>query len=59
MVTVQVLSRNQAIFTNLTTGVGVRDLGSSNGTFINNLRLGKHGQESEVVQIYSQDIIRY
>ena len=35
------------------------DTGSSNGTFVNNIRLSKTGTESELTEIFSGDIIRF
>lgn len=34
------------------------DTGSSNGSFVNNIRLSKCGEESKVTQIYTGDLIR-
>ena len=54
----QVLSKSQAVFKLTDDTMCLADMGSSNGTFINNLRLSKAGQRSEEVQIFSQDIVR-
>ena len=35
------------------------DTGSSNGTFVNNIRLSKSGTESELTEVFSGDIIRF
>jgi len=35
------------------------DTGSSNGSFVNNIRLSKCGEESKVTQIYTGDLIRF
>ena len=34
------------------------DTGSSNGTFVNNIRLSKAGTESEMTEVFSGDILR-
>ena len=36
----------------------LKDVGSSNGTFINNFRLSQAGLESEETVIYSDDVLR-
>ena len=36
----------------------LRDSGSSNGSFINNFRLSKPGEQSLATKIYSKDILR-
>ena len=35
------------------------DTGSSNGSFVNNIRLSKAGDESKLTRIYSNDILRF
>jgi pSer/pThr/pTyr-binding forkhead associated (FHA) protein len=35
------------------------DTGSSNGSFINNIRLSKSGEESKLTRIYSDDVLRF
>ena len=35
------------------------DTGSSNGTFVNNIRLSKSGEESKMTEIFSSDILRF
>merc|ERR1719495_1446706 len=35
------------------------DTGSSNGSFVNNIRLSKSGTESELTEIFSGDILRF
>lgn len=35
------------------------DTGSSNGSFVNNIRLSKCGEESKVTQVYTGDLIRF
>lgn len=37
----------------------ILDTGSSNGSFINNVRLSKAGAESELTEVYTGDIIRF
>jgi len=55
----KVLSRNHA---NLSFEDGkffIQDTGSSNGTFINNIRLSKCGEQSKLTEIYSEDTLRF
>ena len=33
--------------------------GSSNGTFVNNIRLSKSGEESKMTEIFTNDILRF
>lgn len=35
------------------------DTGSSNGSFVNNIRLSKAGEESKLTRIYTNDILRF
>ena len=35
------------------------DTGSSNGTFVNNIRLSKSGSESELTEVFTGDILRF
>ena len=35
------------------------DTGSSNGTFVNNIRLSKSGSESELTELFTGDIVRF
>jgi len=35
------------------------DTGSSNGSFVNNIRLSKCGEESKITQIYTGDLLRF
>ena len=37
----------------------ILDTGSSNGTFVNNIRLSKTGEESKMTEIFTGDIIRF
>lgn len=39
--------------------VWIKDVGSSNGTFINGERLSPEGQRSEAVQLHSEDIVEF
>ncbi|ODQ50494.1 hypothetical protein SAICODRAFT_21469 [Saitoella complicata NRRL Y-17804] len=56
----KVLSRSHAeIFTSQTTPfrVFIRDVRSSNGTFVNGVRLSKEGEESEPVELREGDVL--
>jgi len=55
----KVLSKTQAEFRFDGSHFYLRDTGSSNGSFINNFRLSKPGQNSSDNKLYSQDIIRF
>ena len=57
-VPLQVLSKHQASVTFRAGRFYLKDVGSSNGTFVNNFRLSKSGAESEDTQIYSEDVLR-
>ena len=35
------------------------DIGSSNGTFVNNIRLSKAGKESDPTELFTGDIIKF
>lgn len=35
------------------------DTGSSNGSFVNNIRLSKSGEESKLTRIYTNDVLRF
>lgn len=37
----------------------ILDTGSSNGTFVNNIRLSRTGEESKMTEIFTSDIIRF
>ena len=55
----QVMSKYQALISSDAQGrLFLSDCGSSNGTFINNLRLSKPNKTSKEVQLFSQDVIR-
>merc|ERR1712126_713959 len=56
----KVLSKNQAsIQLNAEDHIVLEDLGSSNGSFVNNLRLSKPGQKSKQTRIFSGDVLRF
>ena len=53
------MSKYQALISSDAQGrLFLSDCGSSNGTFINNLRLSKPNKTSKEVQLFSRDIIR-
>ena len=54
----QVLSKPQAVLRFSGGKFVLKDVGSSNGTFINNFRLSQAGLESEETVIYSDDVLR-
>lgn len=55
----KVLSRNHAIlWLNPNGQFMIKDMRSSNGTFINNERLGPTGEESEARELFSGDILQ-
>ena len=58
LLVLQVLSKHQASLSNRGGRFYLKDVGSSNGTFVNNFRLSKSGAESEETQIYTDDVIR-
>merc|ERR1712226_500076 len=55
----RVISRHQASVTFRDGKFYLKDVGSSNGTFVNNFRLSKSGAESEDTQIYTEDVLRF
>jgi len=55
----KVLSRGHAVLSYEDGRFFIQDAGSSNGTFINNIRLSKTGEESKLTQIYAGDILRF
>merc|ERR1719499_891 len=55
----KVLSKTHALLRVEENKVLIQDSGSSNGTFINNIRLSKPGKESEPVEVFSGDIIKF
>ena len=52
------LSKPQAVLRFAEGHFLIKDVGSSNGTFINNFRLSKAGLESEETRIYSDDVLK-
>ena len=54
----QVLSRPQASISFCDGNFYIKDLGSSNGTFINNFRLSKAGATSDETMIFTDDILK-
>ena len=54
----QVLSKPQAVLRFSGGKFVLKDVGSSNGTFINNFRLSQAGLESDETVIYSDDVLR-
>jgi len=55
----RVLSKEHAVLSYKDDCFYLQDLGSSNGTFINNTRLSKGGEVSRETRVYTQDIIRF
>ncbi|VDM97471.1 unnamed protein product [Thelazia callipaeda] len=55
----KVLSRNHAILWHEEGCFFLKDTKSSNGTFVNNVRLSKSAEESSPRQIYSGDILQF
>ena len=55
----KVLSRNHAMLVFDEGKFFVVDTGSSNGTFVNNIRLSKCGEESRVTEIFTGDTLRF
>ena len=54
----QVLSKAHAMILYEDNKFLLVDTGSSNGTFVNNIRLSKTGAESDMTEIFTGDIIR-
>ena len=54
----KVLSRQHAMLIYEEGHFYLVDTGSSNGTFVNNIRLSKSGEESKMTEIFSNDILR-
>ncbi len=54
----KVLSRQHAMLIYEDGHFYLVDTGSSNGTFVNNIRLSKSGEESKMTEIFSNDILR-
>ena len=55
----KVLSRNHALLKFEDGKFFILDTGSSNGTFVNNIRLSKCGEESKVTEIFTGDSLRF
>lgn len=55
----KVLSRNHATLVFDEGKFYVVDTGSSNGTFVNNIRLSKCGEESKVTELFTGDTLRF
>eukprot|EP00092_Neocalanus_flemingeri_P014649 GFUD01015811.1.p1 GENE.GFUD01015811.1~~GFUD01015811.1.p1 ORF type:complete len:777 (-),score=220.64 GFUD01015811.1:932-3262(-) len=55
----KVLSRSHAMIMFDEGKFFLLDTGSSNGSFVNNIRLSKCGEESKITQIYTGDLIRF
>ena len=55
----KVLSRNHCLIMYDEGKFFIVDTGSSNGTFVNNIRLSKCGEESKVTEIFSGDSLRF
>ena len=55
----KVLSRQHAMIIYEDERFFILDTGSSNGTFVNNIRLSKTGEESKMTEIFTGDIIRF
>jgi len=55
----KVLSRNHATILFDEDKFWIVDTGSSNGTFVNNIRLSKCGEESKVTELFSGDSLRF
>jgi len=55
----KVLSKAHALLLFEDSKFFVLDTGSSNGTFVNNIRLSKGGQESELTEVFTGDILKF
>jgi len=55
----KVLSRNHAMIMFDEGKFFLLDTGSSNGSFVNNIRLSKCGEESKLTQVFTGDLIRF
>lgn len=57
----KVLSKAHALllFENEDAKFFLLDTGSSNGTFVNNIRLSKAGQESELTEVFTGDMLKF
>ena len=55
----KVLSRQHALLLYEEGRFFVMDTGSSNGTFVNNIRLSKSLEESKMTEIFTNDLLRF
>jgi len=55
----KVLSKSHAMLLCEDSKVYILDTGSSNGTFVNNIRLTKAGRKSDPVEVFTGDIIKF
>ena len=55
----KVLSRQHALLLCEEGRFYVMDTGSSNGTFVNNIRLSKSLEESKMTEIFTNDLLRF
>lgn len=53
------LSKEHAVLVYREGGFYIKDVGSSNGTFVNNVRLSRGGEISAEIRVYTGDIVRY
>ena len=55
----QVLSKAHALLLFEDSKFFLLDTGSSNGTFVNNIRLCKAGQESDLTEVFTGDMLKF
>ena len=55
----KVLSRQHAMLLFEEEKFFLIDTGSSNGSFVNNIRLSKTGEESKLTRLYTGDVLRF
>jgi pSer/pThr/pTyr-binding forkhead associated (FHA) protein len=55
----EVLSKSHAMLLCKDSCIYIVDTGSSNGTFLNNVRLSKAGKESAPTEVFTGDIIKF
>ena len=55
----KVLSRQHALLLYEEGKFFVMDTGSSNGTFVNNIRLSKSLEESKMTEVFNNDLLRF
>ena len=58
LMVLQVLSKPHAVISYESGKIFISDCGSSNGTYINNFRIGSTNKKSTKQEIFSQDILR-